>query len=123
MVQKKVKTLKKSVKASSKPKQNMKTKVSVKNLKKIAKKSKSSKSNAESKSIFKKRVETPISAPELPKKAKKNYKLPNYKKKCIECATFKFIKGGWSLCMQCYEKKYGKYLGEDRFLYVQQVSK
>ena len=53
-----------------------------------------------------------------PAKPRKNYKLPNYKKKCIDCATFKFIKGGWSLCMQCYEKRYGKYQGEDRFLYV-----
>jgi hypothetical protein len=57
--------------------------------------------------------------PAAPVKPKKNYKLPNYKKKCIECAQFKFIKGGWSLCMQCYEKRYGKYMGEDRFLYVQ----
>ncbi|MBN1792837.1 hypothetical protein JW826_04095 [Candidatus Woesearchaeota archaeon] len=57
-------------------------------------------------------------APAKPVKPKKNYKLPNYKKKCIGCAQFKFIKGGWSLCMQCYEKRYGRYLGEDRFLYV-----
>jgi hypothetical protein len=55
----------------------------------------------------------------IPVKPKKNYKLPNYKKKCIECMQFKFIKGGWSLCMQCYEKRYGKYMGEDRFLYIQ----
>ena len=70
-------------------------------------------------SAFRPRVETPAVV-EAPKKPKKNYKLPNYKKKCIECAQFKFIKGGWSLCMQCYEKRYGKYMGEDRFLYIQQ---
>jgi hypothetical protein len=56
--------------------------------------------------------------PSVPPKPKKNYKLPNYKKKCIECHQFKFIKGGWSLCMQCYEKRYGKYQGDDRYLYV-----
>jgi hypothetical protein len=68
-----------------------------------------------------KRVPKAVFAPAVPPKPvkpKKNYKLPNYKKKCIECAQFKFIKGGWSLCMQCYEKRYGKYQGEDRFLYV-----
>ncbi len=69
-------------------------------------------------SAFRKPRPAPIVV-EVPVKPKKNYKLPNYKKKCIECANFKFIKGGWSLCMQCYEKRYGKYLGEDRFLYVQ----
>ncbi|MBN2142505.1 hypothetical protein JW711_04195 [Candidatus Woesearchaeota archaeon] len=56
--------------------------------------------------------------PRIPPKPKKKYKLPNYKKKCISCGQFKFIKGGWSLCMPCYEKRYGRYLGEDRYLYI-----
>jgi hypothetical protein len=113
MAKKKVKTLKKRTAPKSAKKKFSKSKILKSKAKKPARVKISS-------PVLKKRVEVKPEVIEAPAKPKKNYKLPNYKKKCIECLTFKFIKGGWSLCMQCYEKKYGKYLGEDRFLYVQQ---
>jgi hypothetical protein len=44
--------------------------------------------------------------------------LPKYKKKCRGCNKFKFIKPGWSYCLDCYEKTYGKYRGEDRKMFM-----
>lgn len=43
---------------------------------------------------------------------------PHFKKRCGSCGKFSFIKGSWRMCMECYEKKYGKYKGKDRDLYV-----
>ena len=45
-------------------------------------------------------------------------KLPKFKTRCATCGKFTYIKSGWKYCMQCYEKKYGKYDGPDRDAYV-----
>jgi len=43
---------------------------------------------------------------------------PKFKKKCIKCGKFSFIKLRWNYCMECWEKENGKYEGEDRDLYI-----
>lgn len=64
----------------------------------------------------------------------KNNKVPNFekfetigvvtknrfKKICKSCGKFSLIKSKWNYCLKCYEKKYGKYEGADRQLYVKE---
>lgn len=41
-----------------------------------------------------------------------------YKKLCMRCRKFRFFKDQWGSCLTCFEKRFGKYHGQDRKKYV-----
>src|SRR3989338_3235351 len=52
---------------------------------------------------------------------RQRFRLPKFKTRCRACGKFFFIKPFWQYCIHCYEKRYGRYEGEDRQFFLNAV--